>query len=276
MTSTPEPRPADDGSGPGVTGRRVALVSGGGRGIGRAVGRALAAAGLDVAVNFRRDERAAADTVTALTALGVTARAYRADVSQPGAVDDLVASVLADFGRVDVLVHSAGVASRGKNVVETEPDELRRLFDTHAAAAHHLSRAVIPGMRTRGRGDIVFISSIVASSPLPMMAPYVMAKAALESLGQVLAREERVHGIRVNSVAPGLVATEMGDRLVRATRGVECATDLDAVSPFGRVCRPEDIAATVAFLTTPVVGSYITGQCIAVDGGERWLGAAVS
>jgi NAD(P)-dependent dehydrogenase (short-subunit alcohol dehydrogenase family) len=257
------------------TGRRVALISGGGRGIGRAVGAALAAAGLDVAVNFRRDAEAADRTVTELSARGVTARAYRASVADPDAVSALVHAVLRDFGRVDVLVHSAGVASRGNFVADTEPEELRRLFDTHAAAAHHLSRAVVPDMRKRGRGDIVFISSIVASSPGPGMAPYAMAKAALESLGRVLAREERAHGIRVNCVAPGLVATEMGDRLVRATRGIQRAVDLDDASPFGRVCRPEDVAATVAFLATPAVGSYITGQCIAVDGGEHWHSAPV-
>jgi NAD(P)-dependent dehydrogenase (short-subunit alcohol dehydrogenase family) len=260
---------------PLATVRRVALISGGGRGIGRAVGLALAAAGLDVAVNFRRDESAAAMVVDELESVGCSARAYRASVADPDAVTGLVDAVLHDFGRIDVLVHSAGVASRGHTVVETDPAEVQRLFDTHAAR-HHLARAVVPGMRSRGRGDIVFVSSIVAAAPLPSMAPYVMAKAALEALAQVLAREERVHGIRVNCGAPGLVATDIGDRLVRATRGVERAVDLDTTSSFGRVCRPEDIAAAVEFLTTPAVGSYITGQCIAVDGGERWLGAAVS
>jgi len=97
-------------------------------------------------------------------------------------------------------------------------------------------------------------------------APYNMGKAALEALALTLAKEERGHGVHVNIVAPGLVVTDMGDRLARATSGVQQASDLDAVSPFGRVCRPEDVAGTVAFLVSDAA-SYLTGQRVAVDGG---------
>ena len=248
---------------------RVALVSGGGRGIGRAVSIALAAAGFDVAINYRRDETAALHTAVACRDLGVTARIYRAAVEDPDQDAEMAAAALADFGRMDALVHCAGNASRGNRVTETDAAEPARIFGVHAAGAHHLCRLLVPAMHEQPRGDVVLISSIVATDTRPGMAPYSMAKAALEILARTLAMEERGSGIRVNVVAPGLVATEMGDRLIRATRGLDGAAALDPQAPFGHVCRPENIAAAVAFLLSDA-GEYITGQRLVVDGGESW------
>jgi 3-oxoacyl-[acyl-carrier protein] reductase len=247
--------------------RRVALISGGGRGIGRAVTVALAAGGFNVAVNYRRDEAAAQVTAKQAREGGATSRIYQAAVEDPDQDAAMVEAVLADFGRVDALVHCAGNASRGNTVVETDPGEVGRLFGVHANGAHHLCRLLVPQLRQQDRGDVVLISSVVATRTRPGMAPYVMAKAALEALAQTLAMEERANGIRVNVVAPGLVATDMGDRLIKETEGLSRAADLDPVAPFGRVCRPEDIAGTVAFLLSEA-GGYITGQRLAVDGGE--------
>jgi 3-oxoacyl-[acyl-carrier protein] reductase len=252
-----------------VSARRVALVSGGGRGIGRAVSLGLGEAGFDVAVNFRRDGDAAQVTVDEIVALGGQARGYQAAVDDADQVAAMVEAVGADFGRIDALVHCAGNASRGYDVVDTDPTEPMRLFAVHAAGAHHLCRLTVPYMRVQGRGDVVLVSSIVADEPRRGTAPYVMAKAALEILGRTLAMEERANGIRVNVVAPGLVATEMGDRLIRATQGRDRAADLDALAPFGRVCRPKDVAGAVTFLLSDA-GSYITGQRLTVDGGESW------
>ncbi|HLN41499.1 MAG TPA: SDR family oxidoreductase [Acidimicrobiales bacterium] len=244
---------------------RVALVTGGSRGIGRACALALAGAGFDVAVNYRRDEDAAADTVRAVEALGRRARPYRASVESAQEDQAMVGSVLEDFGALDTLVHSAGIASRGHTVVDTDPAELERVVAVHALGAHHLCRLAVPAMRTRPRGDVVFVSSVAARLLAPNSSPYNMAKAALEALAMTLAKEERRHGIHVNVVAPGLVATEMGRRLVRAM-GVEDITSMDANAPFGRVCRPEDVAAVVRFLCSEEAG-YVTGQVISVDGG---------
>lgn len=249
--------------------RPVALVSGGGRGIGRAVCLRLAADGFDVAVNYRRDADAAADTVAAAQGIGATARAYAAAVEDAEQDRVMVEAVVADFGRVDALVHCAGNASRGHDVVDTDPAEPLKLFAVHAAGGHHLCRLVVPHIRAQGGGSVVLISSIVSRDTRPGMAPYVMAKAAVDILGVTLAMEERPHRVRVNVIAPGLVATEMGDRLIRATQGRDQTSDLDAHAPFGRVCRPEDIAGVVGFLLSDA-GSYVTGQRLAVDGGESW------
>lgn len=245
---------------------RVALVTGGGRGIGRAIALALAEDGADVAVVYRRDEESAAATAKEIEGLGRHARAYPADVSDPPAVEAMVAAVLGDFGFVDILVNNAGVASRGKAVIDTDADEVERLLRTHALGAHVLCRAVLPSMRTRPRGDIVMISSIITKDVPPNAAPYAMAKGAMEFLAAVLAKEEVRHGIHVNVVAPGLVDTDMGRRLVKATIGVDDIRALDASFPFGHVCAPEDIANVVRFLVSPAAG-YVTGQVLRVDGG---------
>jgi 3-oxoacyl-[acyl-carrier protein] reductase len=244
---------------------RVALVSGGSRGIGRACALALAGDGFDVAVNFRRDADAAADTVLAIEALGRKAKAYQASVESAQDDDVMVGAVLEDFGSIDTLVHAAGIASRGNTVVDTDPAELERVIASHALGAHHLCRLVLPSMRTQPRGDVVFVSSVAAKILAPNSAPYNMAKAALEALAMTLVKEERRHGIHVNVVAPGLVVTEMGRRLVRAM-GVEDISTMDANAPFGRVCRPEDVASVVRFLCSAEAG-YLSGQVITVDGG---------
>jgi 3-oxoacyl-[acyl-carrier protein] reductase len=249
--------------------RKVALVSGGGRGIGRAVCISLAAAGFDVAINYRRDRSAAEKTAADVREIGAVARIYQAAVEDPDQDAAMVAAMLSDFGRADALVHSAGSASRGNTVAGTDPTEVGRVFGVHAGGAHHLCRLLVPALREQSRADVVLISSIAATDPKAGMGPYAMAKAALEALGRTLAQEERGNGIRVNWIAPGLVATEMGDRLARATRGAQRAHDLDAVAPFGRVCSPEDVAGVVAFLLSEA-GGYITGQRLTVDGGEGW------
>ena len=248
---------------------RVPLVSGGGRGIGRGISERLAAEGATVAVNYRKDADAAADTVATIERAGGAAKAYAASVDDAEADRVIVEAVLADFGYVDLLVANAGVASRGNAVADTDPGEVARLLATHAISAHHLSRLVLPSMRTRPRGDIVMISSRATAGMAANGAPYNMAKAALEALAVTLAKEEMPNGIHVNIVAPGLVETDMGIRLARAFTGDRSMEDLHTLadsSPFGRVCVPGDIAEAVLWLCSDAA-SYITGQRIYVDGG---------
>lgn len=245
---------------------RVALVTGAGRGIGRAIALRLARDGADVAVNYRRDADAAAEVVAAIEAMGRRARAYPASVDSFDACAALVEAVAADFGAIDILVNNAGIASRGQSVADTDPAELERVVRTHALAPHYLSKLAIPWMRQRTRGDIVMISSVATLYHAANGAPYNMGKAAVEALAQTLAKEERAHGIRVNIVAPGLTVTDMGKRLAMATRGVADIHELDAGSPFGRVSTPEDVAAAVAFFVS-ADADYVTGQKINLHGG---------
>jgi NAD(P)-dependent dehydrogenase (short-subunit alcohol dehydrogenase family) len=245
---------------------RVALVTGGGRGIGRAISLALAEDGADVAVNYRRDQEAARETVAAIEAMGRRARAYGGSVDDLEANATMVEAIARDLGDVDILVNNAGIASRGQTVEDTDPAELEHVVRVHALGPHHLCKLVVPGMKKKKRGDIVMISSVATLGYAGRGAPYNMGKAAMEALAFTLAKEVREDGIRVNVVAPGLVETEMGRRLVRARSGVTDLRQLDATQPFGRVCQPEDVANVVRFLVSDGA-SYVTGQKVNVHGG---------
>lgn len=248
---------------------RVAIVTGGGRGIGRGISELLAGSGATVAVNYRKDARAADETVRAIEAAGGSAKAYAGSVDDPADCAVLVRAVVADLGGIDILVCNAGIASRGRAVADTDPEEMIRVVATHAFGPHHLAREALPSMRTRGRADIVMISSVATSHHSANGAPYNMGKAAMEALAFTLAKEERSFGIHVNVVAPGLVETDMGLRLARAFSGnreMEDLRSMDAAAPFGRVCQPLDVANVVLWLCSEGSG-YVTGQRIEVDGG---------
>ena len=249
---------------------RVALVTGGGRGVGKGISLSLAAAGASVAVNYRRDEESAAETVREIEALGGKAIAFSASVDDYEQNAQMVADIERDLGPVSILVNNAGIASRGRSVVDTDPEEMRRVVATHAFGPHYLAALTLPKMRTLGRGDIIMISSVATRSLGPNGAPYNMGKTAMEALAYTLAKEEREHGIRVNIVAPGLVDTDMGQRLIKAVQGVENIRSLDQSMPFGRVCQPEDVANVVRFLVSDE-NSYLTGERLYCDGGGQLL-----
>lgn len=244
---------------------RVALVTGGSRGIGRAISLALARDGYDLVINFRRDQEAAEQAGEAVERLGRRCVLIRQTAETIEGAREIGDSALSAFGRVNALVLCGGIASRGQSVADTDPEEPERVIRSHAIGPHHLCQVLVPGMRKLGRADIVFISS-AATQYLPANgAPYAMAKAAMEALAVTLSREERKHGIRVNIVAPGLVNTEMGRRLVRATHQEDIHA-LDPTMPFGRVCEPEDVANVVRWLVSNSA-SYLTGERIKVDAG---------
>ena len=245
---------------------RTALVTGASRGIGKAIALSLAEAGADIAVNYRRDANAAAETVAQIEALGRKAKAYAAAVENWDEDQAMVADVLKDFGGIGILVNNAGIASRGQSVADTDPAEMERVVRVHAFGPHYLCKLVVPHMRKEGRGDIIMISSVATLGMGARGGPYNMGKAAMEALALTLAKEERENGIRTNIVAPSLTVTEMGKRLTKATTGMDDIHALDARSPFGRVSTPQDVASAVIWLVSSA-NPYANGQKININGG---------
>lgn len=249
---------------------RVALVTGGSRGIGRAIALALAQAGADVAVNYRRGKDEADEVVAEIVKMGRKAKAYGASVENYEEDQKMVADVLADFGSIGILINNAGIASRGHSVADTDPLELERVLKVHAMAPHFMSKLVIPQMRELGRGDIIIISSVATLNHAANGGPYNMGKAAGEALALTLAKEERKYGIRTNIIAPSLTVTDMGSRLAAALAGKKGMDihDLDAEMPFGHVCSAEEVAAAVVYMVSDA-NPYANGQKINIDGGGR-------
>lgn len=245
---------------------RVALVTGGSRGIGRACAIALAKAGADVAVTFRTDQVGANEVVSEICELGQRALAYNVSFEDENQVNCVTAKVVRDFGSLSILINNVGVGGPGRSVQETEVEELRSALSINALAPFILSKYAIPHLRHHVRSDIVFISSVVTRTLLPNAAAYAMSKAAVQALALVLAKEEGPHGIRCNVVAPGLTDTDMGRAVALRRMAVSNIRELDDKSPFGHVCQPEDVASAVLYFVSDG-NSYGNGQVLYIDGG---------
>jgi 3-oxoacyl-[acyl-carrier protein] reductase len=248
---------------------RTALITGGSRGIGRAIALRFAAEGADIAINYASSKGAADEVAAAVTALGRRAAVYQADVADQQACEAMCSAAIDEFGQIDILVNNAGIGSSAvgrPTVNEASIEQWQLLLGANLWGPIYMTGALIPHMRAADRADIIMISSIAAQSMGPRMGLYSVGKAGMEALAHTLAKEEVAHGIRVNIVAPGLVDTDMGRKLVSLLPGTDDMRELDANMPFGFVCTPEDIAATVAHLCSPD-GRYITDQRITVSGG---------
>jgi NAD(P)-dependent dehydrogenase (short-subunit alcohol dehydrogenase family) len=245
---------------------RTAFITGGDRGIGRGIALAMAREGADIAFNYKKNVDAAKDTAREITAMGRRVLFTQADVTEPDQVKAAVAMALEKLGNIDVLVNNAGIASRGRYILETEADEMLKHFNIHVMGAFHFTKELLPVLRAQPRSDIVYISSVGSHRCMPGHGPYAVAKAALDALAMVLAKEELSHNIRVNCLACGLVETDMGTRLVKGGMGVELK-DIAKGMPFGRVCQPEDVGKLCAFLCSEE-GGYVSGHIIWLDGGS--------
>ncbi len=245
--------------------RQLAVVTGGSRGIGRGICLALAAAGADVVVNYRKDEKSAEEVVARVKELGRKAMAVPGDVSNFDSARELMKQAFQAFSRIDILVNNAGIASRGNFVEKTEVEEWNRVLATNLNSVFHCSKAVLEYMHQKKKGNIINISSIAASMRQAGHSPYAVAKAGVEAFTKVLAKEEGPSGIRVNAIAPGIVKTDMGDRLMRAMGEERLKTRLQS-TPLGRIAYPEDIGNVAVFLASDKA-SYITGKIVHLDGG---------
>jgi 3-oxoacyl-[acyl-carrier protein] reductase len=234
--------------------KRVALVTGGSRGIGKAIALTLAAAGAAVAVNYRERSKDALAVVEAIRERGGRAEAFGGDVSLNSAVQGMVHEVEDRLGQIDILVNNAGVAATSD--VEITEEDFDRTIAINLKSAFLCTRTVLPRMRTKRWGRIVNISAMGARAGSLSVA-YGAAKAGLEGLTRCYARQLAPEGVTVNAVAPGLIDTEMARSLIEA--GVAAAR-----IPAGRAGTGDEIAQGVMFV---VANSYITGQTIAVNGG---------
>jgi 3-oxoacyl-[acyl-carrier protein] reductase len=239
---------------------KIALVTGGGRGIGRGIVLEFAREGADVAVNYRRDREAAEATAREVESLGRRAVVIQADVSDHEAVDGMVAQVRTAFGRVDVAVANSGVASRVAATHELDPGEWRRVMSTDLDGAFYTARAVLPAL-LESRGVLLFISSIGADVAAAGGAPYHVAKAGVNTLMRVIAKEVAGAGVRVNCIAPGLVRSDMGNRLIKFV-----GEGITQTIPLGRVGEPADIGKAAVYLAS-ADAAWVTGKILRVDGG---------
>ncbi|HEY5646700.1 MAG TPA: SDR family oxidoreductase [Pseudomonadales bacterium] len=247
---------------------RTALITGGSRGIGRAIVERFASEGANVGINYTSNGAAADEVAAIARSHGVKAVTYQANVGSEAECVRMVQAAIRDFGQVDALINNAGLGSAAINrphVAEATNEQWTRLLDVNLWGPIYLCRALVPHMRQAQRSDVIMISSIAAQALNPGFGVYAVSKAALEALAHTLAREEKTHGMRVNMIAPGLVDTDMGRRIVEATGGPSDLRAVDAHSPFGFVCEPADIAATVAHLLSED-GRYITNQRITIAG----------
>lgn len=238
---------------------RVALVSGGSRGIGAAICRALAAAGAKVAVNYYRSESAAAEVCREIEARGGQARAFCANIGRAEDVGRLVGDVAEAYGPVEILVHNAGLQHSAMAHRMTD-EQWHEALTVNLHAAFYLARAVLPAMRAASFGCIVLISSASASVAQPGAAGYVAAKHGLIGLTKALALESASKGIRVNAVAPGLTETDMVAELSQTQR----SSLLERI-PLARIASPEEVAATVEWVIRGA--TYATGNVFHVSGG---------
>lgn len=239
---------------------RVALVTGGSRGIGAAVARALAAAGAAVAVCARNGE-AAASTAAAIAAQGGQAIGMAADVSRAEDADRMVSACVERFGRLDILVNNAGITRDGL-ALRMKDEDWHDVLAVNLSGAFYCARAALRAiLKQRQSGRIVNIGSVVGSMGNPGQANYVASKAGLIGLTKALAKEVAPRGVTVNAVAPGFIETDMTAGLPDATKDT-----YRAHIPLGRFGTAGEVAAVVAFLASDAA-AYVTGQVIHVNGG---------
>ena len=239
---------------------KIAVVTGGGRGIGQAVSLRLAGLGAKVIVNYVNRAEPALETVARIEAAGGKARALQFDVADSQAVQEALSNLATDEGRIDILVNNAGITRDGLLIKMTE-EAWDVVLDTNLKGAFNCIKAVSRLMMKQRWGRIVNISSVIGYAGNAGQVNYASAKAGLIGLTKSVARELASRGITVNAVAPGYIETEM-----TGTLSEEVTARIMAGIPLARLGKPEDVAAAVAYLVADEA-SYVTGQCLHVNGG---------
>lgn len=239
---------------------KVAVVTGGSRGIGRAIAITLASAGADVAVFYAGNQAAAEQTVAEIEKTGRKGIALQVDVSRGKQVEAAMKQVNSSLGRIDILVNNAGI-TRDNLIMRLKEEDWDQVIDTNLKGVFLCTKAVIRTMMKQKSGRIINISSVVGVMGNPGQANYVAAKAGVLGLTKTTAKELASRGITVNAIAPGFIETDM-----TAVLDEQVKQQMLGVIPLGRFGSAQDVAETVKFLASDAA-SYITGQTIHVDGG---------
>ncbi|MBD3163324.1 MAG: glucose 1-dehydrogenase [Candidatus Eisenbacteria bacterium] len=241
---------------------KVALVTGGSRGIGAACCRLLAQAGCDVAINYRRRTDAALAVAAEVERAGRRALPVGADVIDPMRVEAMVGRVVEELGGIDLLINNAGIWTDGSIETLTDAD-WARMIGVNLSGVFHLCRSVVPAMKRRGGGAIVNVVSTAGQRGEAHHGHYAASKGGAIALTKSLAVELAPHGIRVNAVAPGWIRTDMTEPFLTPERIDE---SLKEPIPLGRPGEPEDVAGPVVFLCSPLA-RHVTGATLNVNGG---------
>lgn len=242
--------------------KKVALVTGSSRGLGYGVAKSLGSAGAKVVINYLNDREAAEKALDGLKAAGIHAMLVRADVSDPEQIASLVESVEEKFGSLDILVPNATPDQPQKPIEEYNADFYRQMYDFFVMSPFHLAQAVLPGMKKRGHGRIINITSEVFHSSVPEFSAYVAAKGGQIGWSRSMANELAPFGITVNTVAPGWIPTERHENDPQEDKEAYLKT-----IPLGRWGTPEDVGNAVSYFSSDEA-SFITGQTLCVNGGR--------
>jgi len=238
---------------------KVAVVTGGSRGIGRATALALADAGASVVVNYARSSTAADDVVAAIAAQGGSAIAVQADVSDPAQAETLIKAATEKWGRVDVLVNNAGI-TRDTLLLRMKPEDWQAVIDLNLSGVFYCTRLVSKLMLKQRSGRIINIASVAGLMGNPGQANYSAAKAGVIGFTKTVAKEMAARGVTVNAVAPGFIKTDMTGELANTE-------EILKYIPLGRYGEAEEVAGVIRFLAADPAAAYITGQVLTIDGG---------
>jgi 3-oxoacyl-[acyl-carrier protein] reductase len=242
--------------------KKVALVTGSSRGLGFGVARALGQSGARIVLNYLNDRETAEKAVQLLKTDRIHAMLVRADASDPEQIASMVESVEEKFGSLDILVPNATPDQPQQPIEDYDADFYRQMYDYFVMSPFHLTRAVLPGMKKRGHGRIINITSEVFHCSVPEFSAYVAAKGGQIGWSRSMANELAPHGITVNTVAPGWIPTERHENDPQDAKDEYLKT-----IPLGRWGKPEDVGNAVSYFASDEA-SFITGQTLCVNGGR--------
>lgn len=238
---------------------KIALVTGGSRGIGRAIATELAKEGATVIINYSKDDLSAEETLKEIESFGGYSKLYKGDISNYDICKNMIDFIINTFGKIDIIINNAGVSFRGLFMDFTDRN-INDIFGINVLGAMYLSKEALPHMINRGKGNIINISSIWGEAGASCEVLYSSTKGAINLFTKSLAKEVAPMGIRVNAIAPGVIDTEMNSFLSKEER-----EELEEEIPSGRFGNPKEVAKLVTFLCSDKC-EYLTGQIMKVDG----------